>query len=453
MNVGNNRMTNDGSTILVYCSITNERLRYIVEQVFESKATITNSVDEFNQFDGYKINYSDQQKKTASIETEQINAQSIQIIPHELLYEENIRVQSIVCFEWEGLTAFFKTSDNELLPFDFFAASFYLISRYEEYLPHTKDQFGRYEHTNSIAYQHHFIQFPLIQLWRKKIFEKIGYPLNDLTSSFSFIPTYDIDIAYSYRYHTIARNVIGFFKDLIKADANAIIERLQVLEAVQKDPYDIYEWLNLLHESLQLKPIYFFLVAAKRKGLDKNISPANQSMQHLIMQHAQQYSIGIHPSIQSNTQPSLLSSEIKKLSSIVSTKISHSRNHYIQIQLPQSFERLIEADIANDYSMGYPTINGFRASYSKPFRWFNLNTNLPTQLMIHPFCYMDATAIFHERITPQKAAEDLQYYFNTVKSVGGECIAIFHNNMLTNQIEFKPWRNVFVDFLLSNFTK
>ncbi len=453
MNAGSNRMTNGGSTILVYCTIVNERLRYIVEQIFESKATLTNSIDEFNQFDGFKINYSDQQIKPANFQAEKINSPAIQIIPHELLYEENIRVQSIACFEWEGLTAFFKTDDNELLPFDFFAASFYLIARYEEYLPHTKDQFGRYEHTNSIAYQQGFLQVPLIQLWRNKLFEKIGYPLNEFTSSFSFMPTYDIDIAYSYRYHTVARNVIGFFKDLIKADANAIIERLQVLEAVQKDPYDIYEWLNLLHESLQLKPIYFFLVAAKRKGLDKNISPANRSMQHLIRQHAQQYSIGIHPSIQSNTQPSLQISEIKKLSSIVSAKITHSRNHYIQIQLPKSFESLIEADITNDYSMGYPTINGFRASYSKPFRWFNLNTNRPTQLMIHPFCYMDATAIFQERITPQKASEDLQYYFNTVKSVGGECIAIFHNNMLTNQIEFKSWRNVFVDFLLSNFTK
>lgn len=453
MNVGSKRMTKNGSIILVYCTSTNERLRYIVEQVFESKATLTHSVDEFDQFEGCKINYSNHQITPANIEGEQIRYQQVQIFPHGLLDQKNITTQTINCFEWEGLTAFFKTSDSEVVPFDFLAASFYLITRYEEYLPHTKAQFGRYEHTNSIAYQHHFLQLPLIQLWRNKLLEKIGYPLNDLRSCFSFIPTYDIDIAYSYRYHTVARNVGGFFKDLIKTNSVAVIERLQVLEGVQKDPYDIYEWLDLLHESLQLKPIYFFLVAAKRKGLDKNISPANQSMQHLIRRHAQQYTIGIHPSIQSNTQTSLLNSEIKKLSSIVNTKITHSRNHYIQIQLPQSFERLIEAEITNDYSMGYPTINGFRASYAKPFRWFNLNTNLPTQLMIHPFCYMDATAIFQERITPQKATEDLQYYFNTVKSVGGECIAIFHNNMLTNQIEFKSWRNVFVDFLLSNFTK
>ncbi len=443
MNVGSNRMTNDGFTILVYCTIANERLRYIVEQVFESRAILTHSLDEFSQFDGYKINYTDQQ----------ISHQPIQIVPHGLLDQESITAQSIDCFEWEGLTAFFKTAESELVPFDLFAAAFYLISRYEEYLPHTKDHLGRYEHTNSIAYQHHFLQFPLIQLWRNKLFEKIGYPLNDLKSNFSFIPTYDIDIAYSYRYHTVARNVGGFFKDLFNLNSSAIIERLQVLEGVQKDPYDIYEWLNLLHESLQLKPIYFFLVAAKRKGLDKNIDPSNQSMQQLIKQHAELYSIGVHPSIQSNTKPSLLNSEIKKLSAIVNTNITSSRNHYINIQFPQSFERLIEAGITDDYSMGYPTVNGFRASYAKPFRWFNLNTNLPTPLIIHPFCYMDATAIFQERITPQKAAEDLQYYFDTVKSVGGECVTIFHNNCLTTQDSFKEWRDLYADFLLHNCTR
>ena len=339
------------------------------------------------------------------------------------------------------------------MPFDFFAASFYLITRYEEYLPHTKDYLGRYEPTNSIAYQHHFLQLPLIQLWRNKLFQKIGYPLNDLKSNFSFIPTYDIDIAYSYRYHTVARNVGGFFKDLIKADSIAVIERLQVLEGVQQDPYDIYEWLNLLHESLQLKPIYFFLIAAKRKGLDKNISPANKSMQHLMKQHAAQYTVGVHPSIQSNTDSALLNNEIKTLAAIINKNITASRNHYINIQFPQSFERLIKAGITDDYSMGYPTLNGFRASYAKSFRWFNLNTNLPTQLMIHPFCYMDATAIFHERITPQKAAVDLQYYFDTVKSVGGECITNFHNNCLTTQESFKEWRELYADFLLHNCTR
>jgi hypothetical protein len=471
MNVGSKPMTNKGSTILVYSVSNTERLRYIVDVVFDSKAAITDSIEIFTQFDGLKINYSNQQinteqtgvvqlektqlaqLKNTQTDSSKIGQQLIQIIPYGLLHQENIAVQSIECFEWEGLTAFFKTAENSLMPFDFFAASFYLISRYEEYLPYTKDDLNRFEHTNSLAYQQNFLHLPLIQLWCNKLFEKSGLQQHCLQPKFSFIPTYDIDIAYSYRYHTVARNVYGFFKDLFKLDHAAVIERLQVLESIQKDPYDIYEWLDLLHDSLHLKPIYFFLLAADRKGLDKNISPKHPSMLHLLQQHAAKYTVGIHPSIQSNSKSSLLNSEINNMASMIDQSITSSRNHYIQIQFPQSFERMIQSGITNDYSMGYPTINGFRASYSKSFNWFNLRTNSSTTLKMHPFCYMDSTAIFQERITPEKAVQDLQYYYDTVKSVGGECITIFHNNFLTNQVAFKEWRLIYADFLLHNCTQ
>jgi hypothetical protein len=468
MNVGSKPMTNKGSTILVYSVSNTERLRYIVDVVFDSKATITDSIDTCIQFEGLIINYSNklfpstnnltsQKEQTEEISTDSTTSafdnQVIQIIPHGLLHQENIAPQVIECFEWEGLTAFFKTAANSLMPFDFFAASFYLISRYEEYLPHTKDDLNRFEHTNSLAYQQNFLHLPLIQLWCNQLFEKSGLQQHLLQPRFSFKPTYDIDIAYSYRYHTVARNVVGFFKDLFKLDNAAVIERLQVLESIQKDPYDIYEWLDLLHDSLHLKPIYFFLLAADRKGLDKNINPKHPAMLHLLQQHATKYAVGIHPSIQSNERPSLLKSEIKTMETMVGKSITSSRNHYIQIQFPQSFERMIQLGITDDYSMGYSTINGFRASYSKSFNWFNLSNNCITPLMIHPFCYMDSTAIFQERVTPQKAGQDLQYYYDTVKLAGGECIAIFHNNLLTNQVAFKEWRLIYADFLLHNCTQ
>ena len=39
---------------------------------------------------------------------------------------------------------FFEQTENSALPFDVFAAGFYLLSRYEEYLPHIKDRFHRF---------------------------------------------------------------------------------------------------------------------------------------------------------------------------------------------------------------------------------------------------------------------------------------------------------------------
>ena len=426
--------------ILLYTPHPLVRINYIASTIFGESINFTNSIETFFSFDGFKINYS-----TNCFDNEQLH-----IVPHGLLEQTGVEPQLIDCSEWEGLKVFFKTDGD--IPFDFFAASFYLLTRYEEYLPHIKDELGRYDHTNSLAYNKNFLHQPLIQLWMKQIALKYC-SLFTADTAWSFIPTYDIDIAYSYSNHPFLRNVIGFFKDFIKGNSNDVGERLEVLATTKKDPYDVYDWLNLLHSSLQLKPIYFFLLAANKKGLDKNINPASVAMKNLISNHAKQYEVGIHPSIQSTMSTNILMNEIAELKNQIGEKVNASRNHYIKIQFPNTYQALILAKIKHDYSMGYPTVNGFRASYAKPHQWFNLKENKVTELMIHSFCYMDATAIFHERLAIDKANSDLQYYLDAVKLVGGEFITIFHNNFLTEQAAFKEWKDLYADFLLRNGTR
>ena len=79
------------------------------------------------------INYSDEEVKG-----------SFRIHPHPLLFQSGIELQEIAAGEWKGLPVFFQGEPGTDLPFDIFAASFYLITRYEEYLPFEPDEFGRW---------------------------------------------------------------------------------------------------------------------------------------------------------------------------------------------------------------------------------------------------------------------------------------------------------------------
>lgn len=438
--------TYSDTTLLIYAEELYPRLVYTVDAIFPFPAVLTDSWEKFLAHQGPKINYSLQAS----------GALIPQVVPHRLLAETDIREQQIVCFEWEGLKAFFPTAGT--IPFDFFAASFFLISRYEEYLPHQKDQYGRYIHENSLAYRENFLHLPLIQLWVKKITEYcsdkgFNRQLQEYRRPFLFIPTYDIDIAYSYLHHSLYRNSMGYFRDLIQGKMQLTSERLRVLSGVQQDPYDVYEWLGLLHTSLQLRPLYFFLLAKHRKGRDKNLSPHRDAMQSLIRHHAARYTTGIHPSIQSNENRKLLKQETDTLRLITGKAITVSRQHYIQLRFPDTYRSLQEAGIQEDYSMGYPGMNGFRASYAAPFYWFDLFANATTKLRVHPFCFMDATAIFNQVSELMEAANELQYYFDTIKITGGECITVFHNNFLTKQPAFESWRNMYADFLLRNLTR
>ena len=60
----------------------------------------------------------------------------------DLLLEHGVQDTYVEIKDWEGLPCFFEVGNESKIPFDLFAASFYLISRYEEHLPHLKDEWG-----------------------------------------------------------------------------------------------------------------------------------------------------------------------------------------------------------------------------------------------------------------------------------------------------------------------
>ena len=230
---------------------------------------------------------------------------------------------------------FFETTGD--FPFDIFAASFYLLSRYEEYLPHQQDQYGRYAHTNSLAYKEGFLQTPLINIWlqdfRKALHEKFP-ELIFRSASFKFIPTYDIDIAYSFLHKGWKRNMGGLLKAMVNGQWAVFSERMQVLMKKRKDPFDSYEWLDSLHLYCRIRAYYFFLVAGEQKEYDKNISPDKEALQNLIRYHAHGYTVGIHPSWQSGDDEDLLIKEVGWLEDIIDKDVTYSRQHYIRLRLP-----------------------------------------------------------------------------------------------------------------------
>ena len=96
----------------------------------------------------------------------------------------------------ESYQAFFRTEGD--IGFDIFAAIFYLLTRYEEYLPFQKDSYGRFDHRQSVAFRNDFLDQPLINTWLEDLRVLLASRNPDFKKpahSFSFLPTYDIDMA------------------------------------------------------------------------------------------------------------------------------------------------------------------------------------------------------------------------------------------------------------------
>ncbi len=431
---------NEPEEILVYTSVITERLSYVVEIILPG-AVLTTSKETFLNTSGPRIAYS----------TNKEFPEVFQIIPHGLLAEQGVNYYVTDIFEWESFKVFFATGGD--IPFDIFSASFYLLSRYEEYLPHKKDAYQRYAHTSSIAYREGFLQQPLVNLWKKALSRmlKNKYPLyRENVSEFRFIPTYDIDIAFAYKHKPIWNNLAAFFHAFLMGRFDEVMEMGNVFSGRKKDPFDNYKWLDTLHEKFQLTPIYFLLTIIKRGKYDKNLPAKSRALQLLYSIIANRYECGLHPSWQSSNEPWLIGKELLALEKIIRRKVILSRNHYLRISLPHTYRQLIAAGVKDDYSMGYGSINGFRASMASPFRWYDLEKESITELTLHPFCFMDANAIFQQGLTAEQAGEELQFLCDSVRKINGECITIFHNHFLTLQPEWQPWREMYTSFLDKN---
>ena len=78
------------------------------------------------------------------------------------------------------------------MPFDPFAATFYMLSRYEEYLPYKKDRFSRFPASESLAFKNNFLKKPVVDKWILLIKEVLmkAYPnLNFKPHNFTYLNT------------------------------------------------------------------------------------------------------------------------------------------------------------------------------------------------------------------------------------------------------------------------
>ncbi len=427
--------------ILIFSHITSPRLQYICQFIFKEllgqDIVITIDSEEFNNHEGAKINYSN------------IEMTGFTIQNHSLLFETEIKEQAIECFAINDYKAFFKIIKSDFA-FDLFAATFYLISRYEEYLPHKKDIYGRYAYENSLAFKENFLTLPLINIWVNDLANLLRkrYPASKFQiPPFNFLPTYDIDMAYSYKHKGFLRNIGGFLR-------SPSLERIKVLLGSKKDPFDSYEYLDGLHQKYNLHPLYFFLAAEKDDTYDKNISPHKDAMWKLVKHHAIKYTVGLHPSWQSGDDFSLLKKEKEQLEAMAGKAassgqdgIKKSRQHYIRFNLPEGYRKLTEAGITDDHSMGYGSINGFRASVASDFYWYDLEKEEQTALRVHPFCFMEANSFYEQKLSPQESYNELMHYYLQCKGVNGTLITVFHNNFLGTGKVFAGWKATYERFI------
>lgn len=416
-----------------------DRLRYIFDLMLGDLLGVDfelyTNAEKFASVEGPKLNYG----------CERVGQEPLQKAVN-LLFERNIVEQDLKTIDFEGTKALFPVyGKDNLMPFDFFAASFYLVSRYEEYLPHVSDKFGRFKAESTWMFENGMLQKPLVNIWTMKLGERLQsqYPELQLKKRiFRFLPTYDVDAAWAYKHKGFLRTSASFLKNLAAHDFDLIKERHQVLFRHRRDPFDSFDLLFDLQKKYSLHPI-FFILCGDYDTNDKSISIRNDAFQALIKRIGDYADVGVHPSFASYLDSEKLRVELERLSSVLNRDVTKSRQHFLRMNLPRSYQKLTELDVMDDYTMGFASQAGFRAGIADAFPFFDLENDVVTPLVVHPFALMDGTMRDYLNLNLDDSYELACRLVDEVKSVNGTFIYLTHNETLGGEKRWVGWPEMY----------
>ena len=427
--------------LLIHVPKLTNRLGYTLNVVFNhllhAEYSITTDAQYYLQYGDAKISYGPERLDD-----------SLFIKSHSLLFETTIEEQEPRPECRDGQWILFPVYGRDLdLDFDPLAAVFYMVSRYEEYLPHFEDAHGRFMANESLAFQKGFLDQPVVDQWARMIKTKIAerYPRYELPhQNYLFEQTVDIDAAWRYLHKGIYRNTLGFVRDLFaRRDFAEVVRRYRVLIHRDPDPFDTFDYILSSRQGMPNVHLYFFALLADYGPYDKPASYLNRYMRELV-QHLDDYAkMGIHPSYHTIEQPHLVDKEMKRLESIIHRPIIRSRFHFLRFRLPLSYRIIRRAGITDDYSMGYADAVGFRAGISVPYPFYDLERDHENELLIHPFCVMDTTLKKYLGMTPEEGLAQYKRLIDSVRAVDGTFCCVIHNQNLTELDGWSGWREVY----------
>jgi len=390
--------------LLIYTQKPSSRITYSVKhictRILGIEVQITSVIEELISYTGPKLSYGKQPLGNEFF-----------IQSHELLTQQGFEAIEIVVKDWNDTKCFFAVSDKSALPFDIFAASFYLLSRYEEYLPHVKDEYGRFPASESLAYKEGFIRQPVIDMWAgyfkaalQQVFPKLVFPKKEMSIHNLVVATQP----FAFKQKGLFRSVVGYGYDILKGRFKQLGTRTRVLLGLQSDPNDTFAWMvDVVKQSKT--PLTVFFLLGETTQFENSLT---------------------------------LKLEKRRMETITNRTLDSAINAELLVDLPDIYRDLVELEIKRDHTMVYEDTAGFRAGTCTPFLFYDLDYEIKTPLIIHPI------AMTTQGLKKDDAIEGVvDEMMQTVEAVKGTFSILFSNTDFSNATTQQEWRTIFSEKL------
>ena len=329
---------------------------------------------------------------------------------------------------------------------DAFAFAFWMASRMEEWGDGVRDEHGRFLGASSWAARQGVLERPVLEEVVRAWAVEAGLPAPP-PRPWTWWATIDVDNAFAYRHKPVWRKAAGFVRDGLRGDWAAMKERWAVLLGQIPDPFDTYDALLDFHEAAATPSRFFFLLA-DRGPHDEGLAPHSLGLAAAIRHVATRAEVGIHPGHASHGHPDRVRGETARLEAILCRPVHHARQHYLLHDAPRAWPALVEAGLAHDWSHGFHDAIGYRAGLARPFPAYDLGTERPLPLTVHPVNAMETTLARYMALPAD--ATTLQRVWDcaaAARRVDGEFTTLWHNETYAGRGEWNVWRTFYQTLL------
>ena len=344
-------------------------------------------------------------------------------------------------------------SDRKIIEceIDIFASSFFMLTRWEEYVNKARDNHERFPATESLAYKNNFLDRPIVNEYVEMFWNMLNFlEYNKKRKKYLFriYPTHDID--HIYAWNKLSDLLYTLFRDLKRKFL--IIYIFKTLKKYylykigkMKDPYDTFELIMNLSEKYDLKSYFFFMGEGVTK-YDNSYSSKDLNLVNNINKIKKRgHYIGIHPTYNAFNNKKQLSQEKNELEKNFNTKIEFGREHYLRFEVPLTWQIWEDNNMKWDSTMNYSGYDGFRCGVCYEYSVFNILTQKKLNLREKPLILMDANSI--DKLTNSQMKDNVLYLIKKVKKYNGDFIFLWHNSSF-NSLKWNKFDDIF-EYILS----
>lgn len=326
---------------------------------------------------------------------------------------------------------------------DIVAATFYMLTRWEEAVVQSKDRHSRFVAKDSLAYKNNFLHRPIVNEFVEIIYQVLksfGMAQNRKFRQYRTIATHDVDRPYLWsstwgKMKSVAASL------LVRRSSEELMSRLHCWSS-GKDPFDSFDQLMDMAEEIGEKAHFFFMSGGDSKfdnyyQLDENVvTDIVNSIKR------RKHFIGIHPSYNSYQSQEMLMTEIDTLRESIDQEVISSRQHYLRFDVSSTWNNLDACNIVWDSTLCYADVAGFRSGVCYTYPVFDLKSRTQLELLEKPLIVMDTTLLAYEELEAKAAISRVEGLQEEVKRYEGDFVFLWHNSSF-NSMEWLGYDEVF----------